>query len=198
MRTQLNRTRTAVLAVSAALALGLSACGSNDPSTVTGSPGGSAATERVSAEHNDADVAFINDMTPHHSGALAMAELAPTRASSDEVKDLAADIAAEQGPELKRMQEMATAWGVELKSGGMEMGGGMAMGGDAATLEPLKGAEFDKTFLELMTAHHESALTMSQAQLDDGQNRQASALAEAIIKSQTKEIAEMKKLLEAL
>ena len=199
---RITRTRTSVLAVSVALTLGLAACSSNDPSTVSAPPpaAGSSATEAVSAKHNDADVTFIKDMSPHHVGALAMAQLAPTRAENANVKALAARIVGEQDPELNRMKQMATAWGVTLDAAGHSMGGGssMSMGGDAATLMPLKGAAFDKAFLELMTAHHQGALPMAQAQLDKGENPQAKVLAQEIIKAQTAEIAEMKQLLAQL
>ena len=205
MPTNLTRTRTAVLAVSAALTLGLSACGSSDPSNLLPPPAaGSSATEAVSAQHNDADITFIRDMSPHHVGALAMAQLAPTRAGNADVKALAARIVNAQDPELKRMQEMATAWGVQLQvagaGAGHSMSGGtsMGMGGDEATLMPLNGAAFDRAFLDLMTAHHQSALPMAQAQLDNGQNPQAKELAAAIITAQTAEIAEMKQLLTQL
>lgn len=200
---RITRTRTSVIAVSAALTLGLAACSSNDPSTVSvpQSAASASATEAVVAQHNDADVTFIKDMTPHHVSALAMAQLAPTRAENAEVKALAARIVSEQDPELNRMKEMATAWGVSLDAPApMSSGSGMSMdmGGDEATLTPLKGAAFDKAFLELMTAHHQGALPMAQAQLDGGENPQAKVLAEAIIKAQTAEIAEMKQLLAQL
>ena len=199
---RITRTRTSILAVSAALTLGLAACSSNDPSTVSAPPAaGSSATEAVSAQHNDADITFIRDMTPHHVGALAMAQLAPTRAENADVKALAARIVAEQDPELNRMKEMATAWDVTLDAAGsmsMAPGSSMNMGGDEATLMPLKGAAFDRKFLELMTAHHQGALPMAQAQLDKGENPQATVLAQAIIKAQTAEIAEMKELLTQL
>lgn len=200
-----RRTRSAVFALSAVLTLTLSACGADD-STVTPPTGAGASStgtdSAVSAQHNDADIAFIQDMTPHHDGALAMAELAPTRAQNADVKQLAERIVAAQGPELELMQEMAAAWDVELTAGGpghsMSGGTSMDMGGDTDTLESLSGAEFDRAFLEMMTVHHEGALTMAQTELDDGENPQAQTLAKDIIDSQTAEIAEMKQLLTQL
>lgn len=196
MRKNLISTRTAVLAAVVALTLGLSACGSNDPSTVTRpGTGSSTAGEEVSAEHNDADITFINDMSPHHKAALAMAELADDRAENDDVKALAARIVDAQDPELERMKEMAKAWDVELAADG---GTGMKMDADAAMLEPLSGAEFDRTFLELMTAHHQGALPMAQAELDGGKNPQAKQLAQEILDTQTAEIEEMTTLVSQL
>jgi uncharacterized protein (DUF305 family) len=42
-------------------------------------------------QHNDQDVMFAQMMIPHHRHAIEMAGLAATRASSAEVKQLAAD-----------------------------------------------------------------------------------------------------------
>lgn len=193
-------TRSAALVLSVALALTLSACDGDD-STVTPPTGaggaGTGTVGAVSAQHNDADITFIQDMTPHHKGALAMAELAPTRAQNADVKQLAERIVAAQGPELKLMQEMAETWDVELAAGGA-MSGGMEMGGDTDMLKSLSGAEFDRAFLEMMTVHHEGALTMAQTELDKGENSQAKALAREITESQTAEIEEMKQLLSQL
>lgn len=211
MRTNLIpfRPMRAVVATAAA-ALVLTACGGgDDPTVATGSTTGSNSSSQsapasgVDAEHNDADIAFITDMKPHHEGALEMAELAATRAENPQVKDLAARIVAAQDPEIQTMEEMAAAWDVDLDSGasphsGMAMGGGMDMGGDMDALEPLSGAAFDREFLSRMTVHHESAVAMSEKQLAEGENPQAKELAEQIIAAQNAEIAEMKTLLAEL
>ena len=188
------------VALGFALALALSACGTGDDPTINASDqNGSKKPSPVAgidAEHNDADIAFINDMKPHHEGAVAMAELAATRAASAEVKDLATKIQAAQGPEIEMMDKMAVAWGVELDaSGGAH---GAAMGDDTAALEPLSGEEFDREFLTRMIANHEGALQMAQTELAEGVNPQAKQMANDIVTSQTAEIAQMKGLLAAL
>lgn len=205
-------TLLAALAVSTALAL--SACGSSNDSSPTaaspaasatagataGSTGGSA-SGTVSAEHNDADITFINAMSPHHEGAVAMAQLAATRAGNAEVKALAGRIAAAQGPELDRMTAMAAAWNVEMMAGDHGMTGGsmsMDIAVDTAALEPLSGTAFDREFLTRMIAHHEGALPMARADLSDGVNPQAKALAQSIVTAQEAEILLMEQLLTQL
>lgn len=202
MRTTLIPSRPVRIAVASVVAaLALAACGGGDEPTVASSGGASASAKGTSvpgidATHNQADIAFITDMKPHHEGALEMAKLAEARAGSPKVKDLAARIVAAQDPEIQTMDKMATAWGVDLAAGGgPHGGGGMGMGGDTAALEPLSGAAFDKEFLTRMTAHHQSAVEMSQQELGDGQNAQAKKLAQDIITAQKKEIEEMKTLL---
>lgn len=198
-------TRIPMAALGVALTLVLTACGDDAtevaaPAAPSSSAAAPSSVNGVAAEHNDADVTFINGMTPHHSGAVAMAELAAERASNPQVKELAARIEAAQAPELEQMQAMAGAWGVTIADAGGEHGGGHmgAMGmDDAAALEPLSGPAFDEEFLTRMVAHHEGALPMARTELESGANRQAKTMAQNIIDSQTLEITEMNNLLRA-
>lgn len=202
--------RAATLASAIGLSVVLSACGSSATTQTaagggTTAPGATASGGGVATTHNAVDVTFINGMTPHHSGAIAMAQLAPTRAGNQQVKDLAARIAGAQTPEQQRMAAMAAAWGVPAPStdaaGGM--GGSSAsaapMGDDdTSALTPLSGAVFDREFLTRMTDHHKSALPMAKAELDGGTNPQARELAQQITDTQTREIAEMAALLKTV
>lgn len=191
-------TRTTLIALTGALALTLTACGSNGgaPTSAVSTPTAATTVDGISTEHNEVDVTFIRDMTPHHKGAVAMAELAGTRSAEAQVKDLAQRILAGQQPELDTMAAMAKAWDVTLTAGGGHGGGhGTGMDDDVVALTPLTGAEFDSEFLTRMTAHHEGALPMAQSVLEGGQNPQAKELATSIIAAQTEEIAEMKTLL---
>lgn len=214
MRTTRTLFRPSRAAAAVAAALTLAACGSGDDPTIASGGDSSGGVEAspvagIDAQHNDADIAFITDMTPHHESAIDMAELAADRAADPRVKDLAERIVAAQDPEIETMQKMATAWGVDLEAGGSPHGGsakssggphggGGAEGDDVTALEPLSGAAFDKEFLSRMTAHHESALEMAQKELSEGENPQAKELAQAIVTAQTEEIAEMKTILAEL
>ena len=100
------------------------------PSTASQTPTGTASGQ-VSAEHNAADVSFAQQMIEHHRGAIEMAQLAPDRAASQEVKDLAGKIEAAQAPEIELMTGWLQAWDAAMSTGGgMGMGttGGMDMG----------------------------------------------------------------------
>ena len=82
------------LSVSAlALGLVLTGCTAETPST-----GGDTApsTSSSPAAANAGDEMFVTMMIPHHQQAIEMADLAESRAESQEVKDLAADIEAAQ------------------------------------------------------------------------------------------------------
>ena len=196
MRTH-SPVRTALLALGAGLALLLTRCGGATTATsTTATPAPATASPTVDAAHDDADLAFVTGMHPHHQGAVTMSELASTRAQDQRVKDLAARVAQAQGPEMAQLESMAQAWGAELVAGHHHEG--MDMGGDSAALEGLAGAAFDRAFLRSMSTHHEGALPMARAELSDGSNPQAQQMARQIVDVQQAEIAEMERLLTQL
>lgn len=189
---QKRRTRMSlVAAVVAASLLTLAACGEDDPQTVAG--------------HNDADVTFAQEMIPHHQQAVEMSELAASQAESEDVRSLAADIAAAQGPEIETMTGWLESWGESLPDEampGMDHGDmspgempGMMTGEQMAELEAASGATFDQMFLTMMIDHHEGAIEMARTEQAEGEFPEAIALAEEIETSQTQEIQTMQDLL---
>ncbi|MCD2191738.1 DUF305 domain-containing protein [Actinomycetospora soli] len=197
-------------ATAAAVAAGCSSTSSAPAPTPAPSPSSSsaAAAAPVAPEHNAADVTFAQSMIPHHTQAITMSQLAPTRAASPEVKELATKIEQAQGPELNQMNAMLAAWGAPAPQPGstampgmpgMPMGGmsmpGMMGEGQMQQLSSLSGAAFDQTFLQMMIEHHSGAIQMAQTELAQGQNPQAKQLAQAIIEDQQSEILEMQVLL---
>ena len=56
------------------------------------------------------DLEFVNQMTPHHQGAVVMAREALTKAEHAEIKTLANQIINSQEAEIKRMQDWKTKW----------------------------------------------------------------------------------------
>jgi uncharacterized protein (DUF305 family) len=56
------------------------------------------------------DMAFIDLMTEHHQGAIAMANLAKTNAGHDEIRNMADDIISAQASEVEMMKGWKAAW----------------------------------------------------------------------------------------
>lgn len=187
-----------VLVVSASLAL--AGCTINIgmmPPGNNGAESGQSASDSLSSM----DIMFAQMMIPHHQQAVDMGTLAETRALSPDVKQLAADIKAEQAPEIEQMTAWLEAANAPLNMGHDmdDMGMGMGMDGmlsddEMAALENAQGAEFDRLYLEGMIAHHEGAIQMARM-VDESRNPEVKALAEAIIASQTEQIAYMRTLL---
>lgn len=142
---------------------------------------------------------FIEQMIPHHDGAVAMAKLALERSKRTEIKTLAAAIIESQTKEIQDMTGWYRDWfgkdvpkvSAGMMGGGMMSSGGMHMGGqeDMTALE--NASDFDKAFLEAMIPHHQLALMMVRM-LEAGSNRpEMLQLAKNITTSQSKEIQQM-------
>ncbi|HLU74720.1 DUF305 domain-containing protein [Streptomyces sp. NPDC059515] len=200
--------RTAAVAAAGAAALVLAACGGNDADGSSAAGHGdhnatassSASAPASQGQHNAADAAFAKGMIPHHRQAVEMADLAPGRAQSAEVKKLAADIKKAQDPEIKTLSGWLTSWGEEVPAEGamdhsMHGMDGMMTAEEMTELENASGKAFDTAFMEMMIKHHEGAVEMAKTEQADGAYAPAKKMAEEIIASQSAEIEQMNELL---
>jgi uncharacterized protein (DUF305 family) len=202
-------TRTIITAVAAAAAMTagttLGGCGATSHSS---------GPQSVAQDHNQVDVAFAQNMIPHHAKAIAMSRLAAPRAVSPQVKDLAARIQLGQQPEIDQMSGWLRVWHESVPAtnnpmAGMDQGDmgqmdhdtggampGMLSGDQMHQLEQATGPAFDRMFLQMMIIHHQGAITVARTpELRAGQNPDARHLAQRIIDTQQREITEMQTLL---
>lgn len=159
--------------------LGLSACGGSD---------------KANGKHNQADIAFVQHMLPHHMHGVEMATLAAQKGATSQVKDLGRRIAAKQKQEIALMQGYLKTWGA--KTG--PPAPAVKMSAEEAQLAKLKadtGAKFDRDFLMFMMDHHLSAIDMAQIEQTSGQDGSGKALATSIIATQEAKAKEMQQLL---
>ena len=187
----MRTTRLTAVAVTALFTL--AACGGG---------GDSGSDSDTAASHNAQDVSFAQGMIPHHRQAVEMAELAAGRASSSEVKDLAARIEKAQGPEITTMTGWLKTWDEKVPEAmsGMDHSAHSGMAGmmddaDMGKLEKASGKDFDSMFLTMMVEHHEGAVEMATTEKAKGEYKDATAMADDIVTAQNAEISEMKKLL---
>ena len=195
----------------AAAAVLLAGCTGSDqgmPGMNHGTPPSASQPPAEAGQHNEADVAFAQGMIPHHTQAIEMSQLAPERAQSEQVKDLARQIEAAQGPEIDTLTGWLQRWGAPAPQSempgmdhgsmpGMDHGGmqGMMAPEDMQKLQQARGAEFDRMFLTMMIEHHEGAVTMAETELAQGQFPEAKQMAQQIVSSQQAEIKTMQDLL---
>jgi uncharacterized protein (DUF305 family) len=156
------------------------------------------------------DQHFIVMMIPHHDGAIAMADLALTRAKRPEIKELARNIKASQTSENAQMRTWYRQWyggdvpamtrGGAMGIGGMGggMGPGMGMGCCSGmemmgtSLAALKNAaDFDRAFIEQMIPHHRMGVMMASMAQNSSQHPQLKAMQQAMVKEQSREIEQM-------
>lgn len=140
---------------------------------------------------------FIEQMIPHHEGAIAMAKIAQKRSKNADVLKLANDIVSAQQKEINDMRGWYQGWyGVAVpKSSGMGMMHMDSMDGDTTALESASSPDFDRLFVEQMIPHHEMAIMMARM-LDAGTDRpEMKQLAANIKSSQSSEIEMMRRWL---
>jgi uncharacterized protein (DUF305 family) len=160
-----------------------------------------------------ADARFIVMMIPHHDGAIAMADLAITRANRPQIKALAQQIKTSQTTENAQMRSWYRQWygtdvptwaasgmgmgpgsGMGSMGSGMRMGmgSGMGMPGMATSLEVLKLApDFDRAFIEQMIPHHRMGVMMASHAQWNTQRSELRTLQAARVKAQSETSAQM-------
>ncbi|MFB7500446.1 DUF305 domain-containing protein [Streptomyces sp. NPDC056161] len=201
--------RAALVLAAAGAALVLAACGSGDGGDGSGHAGHGATPSTSATDtagtHNAQDVTFAQGMIPHHQQAVEMARLAADRASSAQVKDLAARIEKAQDPEITTMTGWLKTWGEDVPMAGMDHGAsgtsgnsgmtGMMDDKDMTALEKATGKDFDTKFLTMMVEHHKGAVEMATTEQAKGAYGPAKSLAGSIVTAQNTEIGEMQHLL---
>jgi uncharacterized protein (DUF305 family) len=115
----------------------------------------------------EADVWFMQGMIHHHGQALEMTDLVPARHRSDDIVLIARRIELSQRTEIVRMKQWLRAHDERVPGGPAHdhasMGPlmpGMLTTAQFDRLEAVRGAQFDRLFLELMIQHHRGALVM--------------------------------------
>ena len=150
---------------------------SNSPIVQPGAPGelprelsAEEAIEVADTRYTASDAQFMRDMIPHHQQALEMSRLAPDRTNSPELLEIAGKIEAAQGDEIAFMEQWLTSRGESIDQSHAHTGHhtmkGMATEAQMASLAAASGVEFDRQFLSLMIAHHEGAIDMVEALME--------------------------------
>jgi len=176
-------TRRPLAAILIALALTLTtlvlaACGSDGDTSASPEPVG-----------NGIDVAFVEDMVPHHQSAVEMAEIARERGQSAFVKTLADDIIKAQNSEITVMNTAQDDLeGVRKGTLGVPA---HQMGMDTDTAMLRTADPFDKAFIDMMVPHHQGAIRMARAEQAKGRSPTLKKLAGEIVSAQAREIRAM-------
>ncbi len=165
----------------------------------------------------EADVRFMQHMIVHHAQAVEMVELMQTRASSESVRRLGDRIAQSQAAEMALMEEWLTGRGLPTAAADLHAGHhapghgapdpnvplmpGMLSPARMAALAAATGPDFDRLFLEGMIQHHQGALDMVGALLDDpeaAEDPMLSDFASSVTADQAAEILRMQSILSEL
>ena len=203
-----------------AIVLGGPASGQTPPIFNPGAPGeasrvisASEAVELSRTGHVEADVRFMQHMLVHHAQAIEMVELLRARGSSETVRLMGERIAQSQAAEMAQMEAWLEGRGLPLAAVDPHAGHhapadpdaplmpGMLSPRQMAALAASSGPAFDRLFLEGMIQHHEGALDMVEALLDDpgaAEDPVLSDFASSVTADQSAEILRMQTILSGL
>ncbi|MBW8303638.1 MAG: DUF305 domain-containing protein [Brevundimonas sp.] len=206
------------------LLIGGSAAPQTPPIFNPGAPGEAArvisADEAVELSRTgfvEADARFMQHMIVHHAQAVEMVDLMQTRASTEAVRRLGDRIAQSQAAEIALMRDWLSGRGLPTTAADLHAGHHGAGHGSAdpdvplmpgmlsparmAALAAARGPEFDRLFLEGMIRHHQGALDMVEALLDDpeaGEDPMLSDFTSSVTADQSAEILRMQSILSEL
>ena len=189
-----------VIVLLAAAVLSLSV-NRSDTTNVMGSGSGHmghGSSSSSNANYTGADIMFLQMMIPHHQQAIDISNLAMKSSQDPELIELAKIIARDQAAEIKQMKAWLTDAGASEAMGhSMDGMGGMLNDDELAALSAATGKEFDVLWLKGMTEHHDGAIHMTQM-IEDAQNSDIKEFGTKVIKDQSEQIAQMKKMLARL
>ncbi len=133
---------------------------------------------------------FITEMIPHHQEAVDTArEVLARGATTPEVRTLVQNIISAQEKEIADMKSWYLAWyGTPYQPSGTYR----PMMRD---LSNLSGVELDRAFLEDMVMHHMGAIMMAHSVQSYIEHDEVRTLTNAIIRSQSDEIQQMRRIL---
>ena len=224
-RLQARPLGTAVLAATLALALGACTGGADPapavsaptPSTPVLQPGrpgepnatltGSAAAPVTTPSARPGDARFLSEMIVHHAQAIVMVDAVLTDLTDPQVRSIATRIRDEQTPEIDYMAGFLEERGESappeatnpnLTDHGAHSMPGMATETDLRALGAATGVDADRLWLRLMIRHHEGALTMVTEHARGAADELVEALASDISVTQSKQVAQMREMLDRL
>ena len=152
---------------------------------------GGAASRRLMENGRYSDERFIDEMVPHHQGAVEMAEVALQNAEHKEIKRLSENIVSTQIEEIEELKEIkreefgTSEVPMQMDEGRME---------DMSMTDPESLADeepFDEAFIEAMLPHHRSAVEMAEVAREKSDNPRIKELSGNIIEAQEREISQM-------
>jgi uncharacterized protein (DUF305 family) len=186
---------TRTVAVTSALLLGLlGGCSvSSSAPAGEGTPSGVRPTA-VSADHNDADLAYVDQMLSQHQQVVDMVAMVANKDVPVELRRLARTLGDDRAAEMRVLRRMGRAWGVPAHRPDYHANPGEMTMDQLVALYDLDGPAFVERWTQRLVDNQLGAVAMSRAELADGLNLGAREFARGLVRLQERQIAQLRGL----
>ena len=172
-------TRTAALLCAAVLALtGCSA--SSQPSRDSAAP--VVPPSKVTEDHNDADLAYVDRMLSQHQQVVDLVAMVPNKDVPPELARLARRLGDARTEEMGALRKMAEAWGVPKHAPDYHANPGELTIEQLVRIYELEGADFSERWTQQVIDNQRGAVALSRAELDNGLNLGAREFARGLVR----------------
>ncbi|MEZ0612444.1 DUF305 domain-containing protein [Fibrella sp. WM1] len=138
----------------------------------------------------DPDHDFAMMLKMHHQSAVEMADMEVKQGKNAQVKALASKIKASNQKEIRELDQFMSSHKPQSSSSKLGQKGMDIMHGGTHSMN----GNVDHDFASMMAQHHQQGVEMARAYLKEGKTSTMKKMANNVIKMQTKEMAELKKL----
>jgi uncharacterized protein (DUF305 family) len=143
------------------------------------------------AGSNAEDTTFGAALLPLQQQAIALAGLAQDRAGNPELVAMAKAIATGQQGESDTIKALMVQWSDGSQTAPAP---GAVDPATLARLESLRGAEFDRLWVQSMTGLHRSVMSLAEAEIRTGHNVDAQTLAKSILDTRQAQLQQMQQM----
>lgn len=138
----------------------------------------------------DPDHDFAMMLKMHHQGAVEMADLEISKGTNAQVKALAGKIKAANQKEITELTQFLSSHKPVSSASTLGQNGMKMMQGGTHSMT----GKTDHDFASMMAQHHQQGIDMAKAFLKEGKTSIMKTMANNVVRMQTKEMAELKKL----
>ena len=140
----------------------------------------------------DFEQTFLQQMIQHHRSAIDMAKLATNQSDRQEVKQFAAKMTQMQQEEVEKMTGWLKEWYNATPKEPANAASEKKMQADMAKLQNKRGQDFDKSFVDVMSRHHDAGMEMAEQVKDKATHPELKQFADKMAGEQKQDIKEMK------
>lgn len=143
------------------------------------------------SSYNRTDASFASMMLPHHEGGVELGAAAAMKGRNSDVRRLGKNIATTQRKEAGTLRALVRSFRTRVAT---TPEGRRREQLDTDKLKAATGTDFDRAWLDVISAHHMGAIQMAQMEVRGGRNAAARALARRIVETQRSELAQFNRL----